>query len=189
MLANEPLHYAGPVFRVPPVYHTARSLHQSCNVYDGSDNYCCVTGDWAAFMQASVVQPEAPATAVLSHDSSWDAFQGSDAAAPASIQASAAAPFDPFGESQTIEAAPAGQKVTGGGGSASASAAGLGTKRAPKRSADDIMKMFDKPQQNTFAQFTAQGMNGAQQPQTGAFAMQQVSLVSEPDSAMSYKSA
>lgn len=130
-------------------------------------------GDWAAFMQASVVQPEAPATAVLSHDSSWDAFQGSDAAAPASIQASAAAPFDPFGESQTIEAAPAGQKVTGGGGSASASAAGLGTKHAPKRSADDIMKMFDKPQQNTFAQFTAQGMNGAQQPQTGAFAMQQ----------------
>ncbi len=72
-----------------------------------------MTGDWAAFMQASVVQPEAPATAALSHDSSWDAFQSSDAAAPASTQASAAAPFDPFGESQTIEAAPAGQRQQG----------------------------------------------------------------------------
>ncbi|DBA92660.1 hypothetical protein WJX77_012156 [Trebouxia sp. C0004] len=130
-------------------------------------------GDWAAFMQASVVQPEAPATAALSHDSSWNAFQSSDAAALDSIPSSTAAPFDPFGGSQTIEAASAGQKATGVGGSASASAAGSGTKHAPNRSADDIMKMFDKPQQNTFAQFTAQGMNGVQQPQTGTFAMQQ----------------
>jgi len=148
-----------------------------------------VTGDWAAFMQASVVQPEAPAIAALSHDSSWDAFQSSDAAAPASIQASAAAPFDPFGESHTIEAASAGQKATGGGGSASASAAGSGTKHAPKRSADDIMKMFDKPQQNTFAQFPAQGMNSMQQPQTGAFGMQQVSVVLEIHSGISYRNA
>ena len=139
-------------------------------------------------MQASVVQPEAPATAALSHDSSWDAFQSSDAAAPA-MQASAATPFDPFGERQTIEAASAGQKATGGGGSASASAAGSGTKHAPKRSADDIMKMFDKPQQNTFAQFTAQGMNGVQQPQTGAFAMQQVSVVLELHGGISYRNA
>ncbi len=139
-------------------------------------------------MQASVVQPEAVATAALSHDSSWDAFQSSDAAAPASTQASAAAaPFDPFGESQTIEAAPAGQKATGGGGSASASAAGSGTKHAPKRSADDIMKMFDKPQQNTFAQFPAPGMSGMQQPQTGAFGMQQVRVVSDVYSGTSHR--
>lgn len=137
----------------------------------------CVTGDWAAFMQASTVQPEAPPAAVVSHDSGWDAFQSSEAAAPALAQSSASAPFDPFGESQAIEATSAGLKATGAGAAAPAvaTAARSATKHAPQRSADDIMKMFDTPQQNTFAQFPGHGMNGLSQPQNGAFAMQQVS--------------
>lgn len=137
-----------------------------------------VTGDWAAFMQASTVQPEAPPAAVVSHDSGWDAFQSSETAAPALAQASASAPFDPFGESQAVEATSAGLKTTGAGAAAPAvaTAARSATKHAPQRSADDIMKMFDTPQQNTFAQFPAHGMNGLSQPQTGAFAMQQVSF-------------
>lgn len=151
-------------------------------VLTGNKQWCaCDTGDWAAFMQASVVQPEAPAAAALvSHDSGWDAFQGSEAAVPASAQASASVPFDPFGESQAIEAAPSGQKAAGAGASvpAAAPAPSTATKHAPKRSADDIMKMFDTPQQNAFTQFPAQGMNGMSQPPAGAmqgYSVQQVS--------------
>lgn len=129
-------------------------------------------GDWAAFMQASVVQPEAAAALIVSNDSGWDAFQSSEAAAPAQVQVSAAVPFDPFGANQAIEAfPPAGQR-------AAAPAAGptTATKHTPKKSADDIMKMFDTPQQNAFAQFPTPSMSGTNQPQAGAlqgFTMQQ----------------
>ena len=36
-------------------------------------------------MQASVVQPEAAAALIVSNDSGWDAFQSSEAAAPAQV--------------------------------------------------------------------------------------------------------
>ena len=126
----------------------------------------CRTGDWAAFVQASVVQPEAPAAPVVSHDS-WDAFQSSDAAAPTATEASAPLPFDPFGESQ----ASTGQKASGAGVSAPAAvmpSSASAAKHATKKSADDIMKMFDTPQQNAFAPFPVQGMSGVTQPQAGA---------------------
>ncbi|KAL3137259.1 hypothetical protein ABBQ32_006805 [Trebouxia sp. C0010 RCD-2024] len=136
-------------------------------------------GDWAAFMTASAAQPEAapaaaPAAAVVSHDSGWDAFQGSEVATPAGTTAAAAVPFDPFGESQPVGAAPLGQQAAG------APAAGVGAsqsmppKHAAKKSADDIMKMFDTPQQSAFAQFPAHGMSQGQAgAMPGGFAMQQ----------------
>lgn len=134
-----------------------------------------VAGDWAAFMTASAVQPEAPATAppIMSQDSGWDAFQSSDVAAPAS-SAGAAVPFDPFGESQSVEAVPGRQRA------AEAPSTGGGTppstppRHATKKSADDILKMFDAPQQNAFAQFPAPGMNQGLAGAVPGFAMQQV---------------
>lgn len=135
-----------------------------------------LAGDWAAFMTASIVQPEAPATApaVMSQDSGWDAFQSSDVAAPASATGAASAVlFDPFGDSQSAEAAPLAQKAAGVP-SAGSGAPTTPSKHAAKKSADDIMKMFDTPQQNAFAQFP---MPGASQGHAGAMpslGMQQV---------------
>ena len=126
-------------------------------------------------MTASTVQPEAPATApaVMSQDSGWDAFQSSELAAPAGT-ASAAVPFDPFGESQPVQAAPGRQQAT------EAPSAGVGVppstppRHAAKKSADDILKMFDAPQQNAFVQFPAQGMGQGLAGAMPGFAMQQV---------------
>lgn len=135
-------------------------------------------GDWAAFMTASGPQatasdaPAAPtngsaAPAVLSHDSSWDAFQSGDVA-PSSLTAATAA-FDPFGSSHATEAAllPQNAQLT------PAPAARTPVKHVPQRSADDIMKMFDTPQQNAFAQLPAQGHTGFGHQQAGAFGGQQ----------------
>lgn len=132
-------------------------------------------GDWAAFMTASAVQPEAPATAsaIMSQDSGWDAFQSSEVAAPTGA-AGAAVPFDPFGESQSVEAGPGRQQAT------EAPSAGVGAppstppNHAAKKSADDILKMFDAPQQNAFAQFPAPGMTQGLAGAMPGFAMQQV---------------
>ena len=132
-------------------------------------------GDWAAFMTASTVQPEAPAKApaIMSQDSGWDAFQSSEVAAPAGA-AGAAVPFDPFGENQSVEAAPGRQQAS------EALSAGVSVppstppKHAAKKSADDILKMFDAPQQNAFAQFPAPGMSHGLAGAMPGFAMQQV---------------
>lgn len=125
-------------------------------------------------MTASTVQPEAAATApaIMSQDSGWDAFQSSDVAAPAG-SAGAAVPFDPFGESQSVEAAPGRQKAaealaTGG------APPSTPPRHATKKSADDILKMFDAPQQNAFAQFPTAGMNQGPAGAVPGFAMQQV---------------
>ena len=133
-------------------------------------------GDWAAFITASTVQPEAPATAsaIMSQDSGWDAFQSSDVAAPAG-SAGAAVPFDPFGESQSIEAAPGGQKAAGAPSVGTGVPPSTAPKHATKKSANDIMKMFDTPQQNAFAQFPAFGMSQGHAAAMPGFAMQQVS--------------
>ena len=131
-----------------------------------------VAGDWAAFMTASTVQPEAPATAPA-EDSGWDAFQSSEVAASTG-GAGGAVPFDPFGESQSVEAAAGRQQA------AEAPSAGVGVppstppKHAAKKSADDILKMFDAPQQSAFAQFPATGMSQGLAGTMPGFAMQQV---------------
>ena len=127
-------------------------------------------------MTASTVQPEATAAgpAVVSHDSGWDAFQSSDVAAPAaSTGVAAAVPFDPFGESQSSEAAPVRQKAAGTP-SAGTGAPTTPSKHAAKKSADDIMRMFDTPQQNAFAQFPVSSMGQGLAGAMPGMGMQQV---------------
>lgn len=137
-------------------------------------------GDWAAFMTASAAQPEAtpataPAAAVVSQDSGWDAFQSGEVATPAGTTAAAAVPFDPFGESQSVGAAPLGQQAAGAPAAGVGASQSMAPKHAAKKSADDIMKMFDTPQQSAFAQFPSHGMSqGQTAAMPGGFAMQQV---------------
>lgn len=140
----------------------------------------CTAGDWAAFMTANAT-PAAPqaapavpsngtaAPAVFSQDSGWDAFQSGDAA-PSPLTAATEA-FDPFSSSHAAEIA----MLTQAPQATAAPAPRTGTpgKHAPKRSADDIMKMFDTPQQNAFAQLPAQGGNGLGQQQMAGFGRQQ----------------
>lgn len=136
-------------------------------------------GDWAAFMDGNVAQPATPTPAavatVISQDSGWDAFQGADIAVPASASAAASTEglFDPFGDSQAVQAASVDSKASGGNAAQAASSAPA-TKHVPKKSADDIMKMFDKPQQGAFGQFPMQ-MSAFSQSQ-GAGASQQFSM-------------
>ena len=142
---------------------------------------CDDAGDWAAFMDGSVAQPAAPSPAavasVISQDSGWDAFQAADIAVPASASAPAAAStgglFDPFGDSQAVQTASVDSNASGAA-TAQAASAAPGTKHVPKKSADDIMKMFDKPQQGAFGHFPMQ-MSGFSQSQ-GAGASQQFSM-------------
>ena len=166
---------------------TSRSGVQSLPLFECADpcvQLSCselgwLVGDWAAFMTANAVQPEGAtgaAPAVASQDSGWDAFQSSEAAAPAaSSGVPAAEPFDPFGDSQSVEAAPVQQKAAGSL-SAGNGAPTTPSKHAAKKSADDIMKMFDTPQQNAFAQFPVGGMGQGQAGGAQGFGMQQVHI-------------
>ena len=160
------------------VLHTnfwASNALQDCAFLPSQSSACIFAGDWAAFMTASAIPapPQATATAatsstgtaapvIISQDSGWDAFQSGDAA-PSSVTA-ATALFDPFGSSHAAEAAVLMQ---------AAQPSAAPAKHAPKRSADDIMKMFDTPQQNAFANFPAQGASVIPgQQQMGGFGSQ-----------------
>ena len=160
------------------------SVNAAVSTEHAAGNLVHSTGDWAAFMDGNVAQPATPTPAavatVISQDSGWDAFQGADIAVPASALAPAAASreglFDPFGDSQAVQAASVDSKASAGNAAQAASSAPA-TKHVPKKSADDIMKMFDKPQQGAFGQFPMQMSTFSQSQGAGAsqqFSMQQV---------------
>lgn len=129
-------------------------------------------GDWAAWGDAQhsapAVTAPSPATAAAppaaqEEDGGWDAFQGGDAAPTAAATAgppvsspgpSADDPFAAWTSAPAAAAAPASAaSAAAAAGDKEFSSAGLGSapavgaKHSQKRSAEDIMKMFDRPQQ------------------------------------------
>ena len=162
------------------------------NLVRPADTWCLHAGDWAAWgdTQHSVPAVTAPPPdaaaappAAQEEDGGWDAFQGGDtgptAAATAGAPVSSPAPStdDPFAAwtsaptaaATPASAAPAAAAAGDKGSSAGLSSApAVGPKHSQKRSAEDIMKMFDMPQQGLGPQPGQQGQGQGQQ-QMGLF--------------------